>query len=170
MTETLSHIALRRLSGAEASLWYTPFESVRVGLNKDNCLVINAPRVCNAVLTTNDVAEMAEDGRHFRIIGRKDNVIDSGGIKIQAEEVERLLRPYMPEPYLITKRHDGEFGEAVVLLVQSAGVERVREVCRRVLPKYWQPRCILSVSAIPMTQTGKPDRARAERMASQREE
>jgi O-succinylbenzoic acid--coA ligase family protein len=170
MTETLSHIALRRLSGAEASLWYTPFESVRVGLNKDNCLVIDAPRVCNAVLTTNDVAEMAEDGRHFRIIGRKDNVIDSGGIKIQAEEVERLLRPYMPEPYLITKRHDGEFGEAVVLLVQSVGVERVREVCRRVLPKYWQPRCILSVSAIPMTQTGKPDRARAERMASRGEE
>ncbi|ETD19962.1 MULTISPECIES: AMP-binding protein [Prevotellaceae] len=170
MTETLSHIALRRLSGAEASLWYTPFESVRVGLNKDNCLVIDAPRVCNAVLTTNDVAEMAEDGRHFRIIGRKDNVIDSGGIKIQAEEVERLLRPYMPEPYLITKRHDGEFGEAVVLLVQSADVEQVREVCRRALPKYWQPRCILSVSAIPMTQTGKLDRARAECMASRGEE
>lgn len=170
MTETLSHVALRRLNGEEASLWYTPFESVRVGLNEDNCLVIDAPRVCNAVLTTNDIAEMAEDGRRFRIIGRKDNVIDSGGIKIQAEEVERLLRPYMLKPYLITKQHDGELGEAVVLLVQFSDVEQVREVCRRVLPKYWQPRCILSVSAIPMTQTGKPDRARAEHMASRGKE
>ena len=161
MTETLSHIALRRLSGEEASLWYTPFESIKVSLNDESCLVIDAPRVCNAIITTNDIAEIAKDGRRFRIIGRKDNVIDSGGIKIQAEEVERLLHPYMPEPYLITKRHDSKFGEIVVLLVQSSDIERAKEICRKVLPKYWQPRCILSVSAIPLTQTGKPDRARA---------
>ena len=59
MTETLSHIALRRLSGAEASQWYTPFESVVVSLNNENCLVIDAPLVCGERLTTNDIAELA---------------------------------------------------------------------------------------------------------------
>ena len=46
MTETLSHIALRRLNGPEASEWYTPFPSVKVSLNEDSCLVIDAPLVC----------------------------------------------------------------------------------------------------------------------------
>ena len=73
MTETLSHIALRRLSGPEASQWYTPFPSVSVSLNADSSLVIDAPQVCQETLTTNDIAEMA-DGR-FRIIGRRDNVV-----------------------------------------------------------------------------------------------
>ncbi len=87
MTETLSHIALRRLSGPEASEWYTPFDGVSVSLTPDGCLAIDAPDVCATTITTNDIARLAPDGRRFRIIGRKDNVICSGGIKIQAEEV-----------------------------------------------------------------------------------
>ncbi|MCI6688156.1 MAG: AMP-binding protein, partial [Prevotella sp.] len=82
MTETLSHIALRRLSGEEASDWYEPFEGVDVSLNADGCLVIDAPAVCATTLTTNDIAEIAPDGRHFRIRGRRDNVVCSGGIKL----------------------------------------------------------------------------------------
>ena len=81
MTETLSHIALRRLSGPEASDWYIPFPSVKVSLSDDGCLVIDAPEVCPGRLVTNDIAEISPQG--FRILGRKDNVICSGGIKIQ---------------------------------------------------------------------------------------
>lgn len=55
----------------------------------------------------------------FKILGRKDNVICSGGLKIQAEEVERQLRTHLREPYLITKRPDEKFGEAVVLLTEG---------------------------------------------------
>ncbi|HEY9550768.1 MAG TPA: AMP-binding protein, partial [Prevotella sp.] len=164
MTETLSHVALRRLSGGESSLWYTPFESVNVCLNSEGCLVIDAPRVCASVLTTNDMAEMADNGRQFRILGRKDNVIDSGGIKIQAEEVERLLREHLDVPLMITKRKHEKFGEAVVLLVQCADTKRAWEVCREVLPKYQQPRFVKCVTALPLTRTGKLNRAEAERM------
>ena len=161
MTETLSHIALRRLSGPEATEWYTPLPGVSLSLSADGCLVIDAPAVHDGPLVTNDIAELRPDGR-FRIVGRKDNVICSGGIKIQAEEVERLLHAHLREPYLITKRQDEKFGEAVVLLTEG-DVDEARTVCQQVLPKYWQPRYYVHTDKIPMTATGKPARREAER-------
>jgi len=163
MTETLSHIALRRLNGVEHSLFYKPFNDVTVSLNEEQCLVINAPAVCDRTLITNDIAELSEQG--FRILGRKDNVICSGGIKIQIEEVERLLRPYLSTPYIITRARDEKFGEVVVLLIEGTS-DDAQQICHRVLPKYWQPRRIVNVPHIPMTETGKPARAVAEQLAN----
>ena len=162
MTETLSHIALRRLNGPDASDYYTPFPSVKVSLNNDGCLVIDAPEVCPERLVTNDIAELSAG--QFRILGRKDNVICSGGIKIQIEEVERLLRPHLPQPFLITKRPDAKFGEVVVLLSEGP-VDEARAVCERILPKYYQPKAYLHVDKIPLTETGKPARKQAETLA-----
>ena len=162
MTETLSHIALRRLNGVEASDWYTPFAHVQISQNEDGCLVIDAPEVCAERLVTNDIVEISEAG--FRIIGRKDNVICSGGIKIQAEEVERALKPYLHVPFMITKRKDSKFGEIVVLLTESNDLGEVKHVCQHHLPKYWQPRDVVFVEKIPMTETGKPARRQAEEL------
>ena len=178
MTETLSHIALRRLNGAEASEWYTPFDNVRISQSEDGCLVIDAPEVCAERLVTNDIVEISQ-GR-FRVVGRKDNVICSGGIKIQAEEVERALKPYLHVPFMITKRKDSKFGEIVVMMVECRGErkeesgERIEEslktclqrLCREHLPKYWQPRDFVFVEKIPMTETGKIARRQAEELAS----
>jgi O-succinylbenzoic acid--CoA ligase len=171
MTETLSHIALRRLSGPEASEWYTPFDGVNVSLNDDGCLVINAPAVHDGPLVTNDIAELRpslEEGLavgSFRILGRKDNVICSGGIKIQAEEVERLLRPHLKAPFCITRKKDVRLGEAVVLLTEEADAERLRPLCEQVLPRLWKPRHYVSVAKIPLTATGKIARHEAEKHA-----
>ena len=162
MTETLSHIALRRLSGPEATEWYTPLPGVSLSLTEDGCLVIDAPTVHDGRLVTNDIAEMAPDGR-FKIMGRKDNVICTGGIKIQAEEVERLLRAHLREPFVITKRRDEKFGEVVVLLTEG-DVDVARDVCQRVLPRYWQPRDYVHTDQVPMTETGKPARKQAEQL------
>ena len=167
MTETLSHIALRRLNGPDASEWYTPFPSVKVSLNEDSCLVIDAPLVCPSRLVTNDIAELSSGtvpNMKFRILGRKDNVICSGGIKIQIETVERQLRPHLQAPFLITKRPDAKFGEVVVLLTEGT-VPEAKEVCLRILPKYHQPRVYLHVDQIPLTATGKPARQQAEQLA-----
>ena len=163
MTETLSHIALRRINGEEASDWYTPFPSVEVSLSEDGCLVIDAPEVCEDRLVTNDIAELDGEGR-FRILGRKDNVICSGGIKIQAEEVERLLHPHLRVPYLLSKRPDEKFGEVVVLLTEG-DVETAKTVCEAVLPKYQRPKAYVHVSEIPLTETGKPARRQAEELS-----
>ena len=170
MTETLSHIALRRLNGPEASEWYTPFPSVKLSLNENHCLVIDAPLVCPSRLVTNDIAELSSGtvpNIKFRILGRKDNVICSGGIKIQIETVERQLRPHLQAPFLITKRPDAKFGEVVVLLTEGT-VPEAKEVCLRILPKYHQPRVYLHVDQIPLTATGKPARKEAENIAKSR--
>lgn len=163
MTETLSHIALRRISGPEASEWYMPFPTVRLSTTDEGCLVIDAPEVCAQTLTTNDIVELKSDGR-FRIRGRKDNVICSGGIKIQIEEVEQILKKYMRVPYIISKRKDEKFGEIVVLLTEGDTVE-AQTICEQVLPKYHQPKVYLHVNQIPLTETGKPARKRAEELA-----
>lgn len=160
MTETLSHIALRRLNGENASLWYTPFCTVSISLNTNGCLVIEAPLVHEGRLETHDRAEI-RDGK-FRILGRLDNVINSGGIKIQAEEVEEKLRPHIKMPYLISKCSDEKFGEVVVLLTECPDLSLVKEICCNVLPKFWQPKHYLYTKHIPLTGTGKPARKAAE--------
>lgn len=171
MTETLSHIALRRLNGPEASEWYTPFEGVTLSQTDEGCLVIDAPAVHDGPLVTNDIVEFVspslwrgKGGGPFRIKGRKDNVICSGGIKIQIEEVEKLLKPQLSAPFMISKRPDEKFGEQVVLLTESMDMDLIRDVCQRVLPKYWQPRSFLHIDSLPMTETGKPARKEAEQL------
>ena len=166
MTETLSHIALRRINGAQRDDHYTPFEGVGISLNDEGCLVIDAPAVCPTPLTTNDRASLADDGRRFRILGRRDNVICSGGIKLQTEEIERKLRTRLHVPFMVTKRRDAALGEAVVLLVEDRDTEQYQAVCRDTLYKYERPKLILSVERIPLTETGKPARKEAEEMAN----
>ena len=172
MTETLSHIALRRLNGKAASEWYTPFSGVGISQNEDGCLVIDAPQVHDGLLVTNDIVEIREtDGTvQFRVLGRKDNVICSGGIKIQTEEVERTLKPHVREPFLITKRKDAKFGEIVVMMVEGQPDRAALQyICQQHLPRYWQPRDFVFVDKLPMTETGKPARKRAEEMVRESE-
>ena len=166
MTETLSHIALRRLSGEDASEWYTPFDGVEVNLNQDGCLVINAPEVCAEPLTTNDIAEIDGDGRRFRIRGRRDNVVCSGGINTQIEEIEAKLQAHTDIPLMITKRPDEKFGETVVLLAECNDMEPLKALCHQWLSKYELPHDYIYVERLPVTETGKPARAEAMRIAS----
>ncbi len=164
MTETLSHIALRRLNGTEASEWYTPFSGVSVRLAEDGALCILAPAVCDGELVTNDLAELDAAGR-FRILGRKDNVINSGGIKVQIEAVEAALAPHLKSSFFISSVPDEHYGEMVVLLLEGNDSEDCLAVCRRVLHPYACPKRVFSVTSLPRTGSGKPDRAGARRLA-----
>ena len=180
MTETLSHIALRRINGAEASEWYQPFDSVKISQTDEGCLVIDAPLVCAETLVTNDIVEIEPyiynkvEKLRFRIKGRKDNVICSGGIKIQIEEVEALLKPHLEKPFMIAKKKDEKFGEIAVLLTEDEDIKKVEATIRRLLSgksddsnksseskshKYWIPREYLHVEHLPLTETGKPKRS-----------
>ena len=158
MTETLSHIALRRLNGAEASSHYQPFSSVKLSLSADNTLVIDAPLVCNEQLRTNDVAEFFEDGT-FSILGRKDNIINTGGIKVQAEKIEETLRPIISNSFAITSVPDQRLGEAIVLLVErSFDLKMIKKQIDILLPKYQGPKHVYRVERLPITDSGKIDR------------
>ena len=165
MTETLSHIALRRLNGTEASDWYTPFDSVSIRLSEEGTLIIHAPKICRDELITNDIAEINHEGK-FRILGRKDNIINSGGVKIQIEQVEATLKKHLDLPFQITARKDAKFGEIVVILYNKVENEaKIRRICEEKLPAYWVPKVYLPVEELPLTGTGKPDRATARRWA-----
>ena len=166
MTETLSHIALRRLNGPEASEWYTPFKQVSIRLSEEDTLIIHAPAVCAEELTTNDIAEINAAGQ-FRILGRKDNTINSGGVKIQIEQVEAALKKCLDIPFQITAQKNAKFGEIVVLLYNKVKDEAdVRRICEETLPTYWVPKAYIAVEELPMTGTGKPDRATARKWAN----
>ena len=164
MTETLSHIALRKLSGPEASGWYTPFKDVTVSLSDENTLIIRAPRVNAETLTTNDIAELNPKGQ-FRIIGRKDNTINTGGVKVQIEQIEEALHARLSLPFMITAVPDPKFGERIVMLTE--GEPQMKEIEKAVstLPPYWRPKQVFKTEKLPQTGTGKPDRAEARRLA-----
>lgn len=168
MTETLSHIAMRKLNGEDASEWYTPFDGVKVRLSREGTLVIDAPRVCAEELVTNDIAEMDAGGR-FRILGRKDNTVNSGGVKIQIEQVETALKGRLQLPFLITSAPDAKFGEIIVLLVECTEQEHtyadIQAACEQALPPYWRPKRIIPLERLPLTETGKPDRVAAKERA-----
>ncbi len=168
MTETLSHIALRRLNGPQASDAYTPMPGVEVTLTPEGTLRIYAPAVCPAPLVTNDLGEVLPDGS-FRIKGRRDNVICSGGVKLQTEDIERKLQGVLAQPFLVTATPDDRLGQAVTLLFEGTPEEiaDIDRACRAYLSRYEVPRRLFAVPALPLTATGKPARAKAAALAKE---
>ena len=161
MTETLSHIALRHVNGKYSSEWYTPLQGVTVKLSVDDTLEITVPHIGVQHLTTNDLAEIAEDGR-FRILGRRDSVINSGGVKIQAEEVEQALTAATGLTLLVLPAPHLELGECVTLLWEGTPeAEAALQAAISTLPPYHRPRIIRNVPQIPRTDTGKLSRKAA---------
>ena len=142
-----------------------------MSLDSDGCLVVSAPAVCGQELHTHDLAvvEDTDSGQRFRITGRIDNVICSGGVKIQIEEVEAALRPALGDNIQVTSVPHPKFGQAVVLRTTlTDSKESLSSLLRQLLPNpYWMPRHILYVPELPRTETGKPDRAKARAMAGE---
>lgn len=165
MTETLSHIGLRKINGEDADKYYTPLPGVNLKLSDEQTLVIDAPLIADELIVTNDIAEIRSNGT-FRILGRKDNVVNTGGVKIQIEAVENQLRPYIKGSFAITSIPHPKLGEAIVLLVdENNNKDRIKEIAEKKLPRYHQPLHIITVNAIPVTGNGKTDRATARKLA-----
>jgi o-succinylbenzoate synthase len=160
MTETLSHIALRRINGSGASACYTPFEGVRLTLADNALLVIEAPWAGDSPIRTNDIAELLPGGR-FRILGRADNMINSGGVKLQIESLEEKIRPVIHTPFAIAAAPHPKFGEIVVLLIEEAAGTDIDAICQQIndlCSPYERPKIIRQVAVIPLTENGKTDR------------
>ena len=121
--------------------------------------------VCDDILQTNDIARIYPDGS-FVIWGRKDNVINSGGIKIQAEEVEKSLRPFIPVPFVITSVPDPRLGQAVTLLFEGElDMEELKNKVQKILSPYHRPKYIRMVDLIPQTGNGKINRIECRTLA-----
>lgn len=160
MTETLSHVALRRLNGPTADAGFRALPGVTISLSALNTLQIEAPAVAAQTLITHDRARFNPDGT-FSLIGRLDNVINTGAVKIQIEEVEAKLKPFISGRFAVSARKSRLFGEEVVLVLEGAPAllsaldfSRMRQA----LGRFERPHWVICTSELPLTGSGKPDR------------
>lgn len=171
MTETASHIALRKVSDGE--VLFKSLEGIRVGVNESGCLVVTMPD--GTELTTNDLAEISDDGE-FRILGRADSCIISGGIKIIPEQLECRLGHFIAFDYCLSSVEDGKWGEKLVLVVErpdggmdeeflkmAVGV-RLRQYRKILDLGVKSPKDVVMVDRLPRTPNGKIDRRKLKDM------
>jgi O-succinylbenzoic acid--CoA ligase len=162
MTETITHIALRKLNGAGRSGWYEPLTGVSVRLNKDNCLVVDALHVGVKNLVTTDLAETDTAGR-FKIKGRTDNVIISGGVKFHPEEIEKKISGIFSNAFFIGSKPDDELGQKLVLYIEGEAGDKPKKTAilnalKQKLSPLEIPKEIVFLPVIRRTATGKIDR------------
>ncbi len=163
MTETLSHIALRRINGEHASLNYSPLEGIQLTLDEMDCLVISAPHLGISHLVTNDLVIMEPSGS-FRIIGRRDNIINSGGIKLQAEEIEEKIHRATGIIVAAIAAPHPQLGQCVALLWEGKQelYPQLEKAIQDELSSYQRPKLVQHVGTIPRTSSGKIARAQAQ--------
>ncbi|WP_329905300.1 AMP-binding protein [Porphyromonas pogonae] len=169
MTETLSHIALRKVNGSDKSKFYSPLPGVKLTLSKDDTLIIDAPHINQNILYTNDVA-LLNDNNTFAIVGRRDNVINSGGIKIHPEKIEEQLKDIVTTNFALTSVADEVLGERLVMLLEKAAQYDLVDLKLQIkaqIPSLYAPKEIYAVQAVPMTETHKINRAGCKRLAAE---
>lgn len=121
MTETVSHVAARRINPKKAQQEIAPFktlEKVTVETDDRGCLVIKAPNVSSDPVITNDLVTMLTY-KKFIWLGRIDNVINSGGVKLHPEQIERKLASEIDMPFFVAGLPDRKLGERLVLFIES---------------------------------------------------
>lgn len=120
MTETCSHIALQRLNGPSPDQYFHLLPGISISTNDENCLKIYAPELSFEVLQTSDVVQLFS-AKEFKIIGRADNIINSGSLKISPEELENRIASIINRECLIIPKKDPLLGQKLVLIIE--GVE-----------------------------------------------
>jgi O-succinylbenzoic acid--CoA ligase len=161
MTETMSHVAIKKLNGEDASEWYEGLAGIVFSLNERGCLQIEAMGLGIEKLQTNDLCEL-RGNHHFKWLGRLDFIINSGGVKVSPESLEKLLSPFLTMPFFITGIPDEKLGEQVVILIEANSAERIPvneiQLIISEWPKYQRPKEIYSLPEFAYTPSGKIDR------------
>ena len=171
MTETVSHIALRRLNGPTASDYFTALSGVELGTDERNCLHITAAATNFERVQTNDVVELT-DAMNFRLLGRADRIINSGGVKIQPEQVEQVIQNVLSDSNLSSETTsfrlfvaglpDERLGQRLVLFLENQVIEptqwtSIQAAVRAQLGAYAVPKAFITVEKFLETPTGKVD-------------
>ncbi len=166
MTETVSHIALRKLSGPGKEEVYTKFPSVTIGVDPRSCLKVKGPMTRYQEIISNDVVELT--GEHqFRWMGRIDRVINSGGFKVYPDALQRRISEIIWNlglecQLMVTHQDDDKLGEMVVLILEREDLEEhiriaLRDAFKSELHPYEIPKAIYSQAYFPKTKSGKID-------------
>lgn len=155
MTETASHIAIRELSANRKSDFYHCLPGISVSLSETECLQIHLPEFAEP-LQTNDFAELQSD-TSFRILGRADSVIISGGIKYSPEALEKKLETVISERFIISSVPDEKLGEKLALVIEGKPYETVilEQKINFLLTAFERPKVIFFLERFPETSSGK---------------
>lgn len=155
MTETYSHIALKNL---KENAYFQLLNNITINTQND-CLQINAPHIGIQNLLTNDLINKIDES-HFEWIGRKDFIINSGGVKLQPELIENKLEEIITTSYFISKEKDDNFGEIVVLIIEGLTIEEqtIRKILLNKLLSYEMPKKIYFLKEFEYTNTHKINR------------
>ncbi len=158
MTETATHIALRRINGRNASDSFHCLKGIQVGLSESGCLTIEMPGLKGERLVTHDVATL-EDHNTFKILGRSDHVIISGGIKYFPEILEKKLDDLIEYPFFIGALPDKILGHRIVLVIEAQEEPQLERQLKTFflqrLDRYERPKEIVFTAALKRTETGK---------------
>lgn len=146
MTETITHIALKKISEEH----FTTLEKVKIRSDERDCLVIETPYFEEEIIT-NDIVEIISPNR-FRWIGRFDNVINSGGVKLFPEVIEAKLKPLIQTEFIISSVPDNSLGQKLVLVVEG---EHYDFEFPESLTKFEKPKTVYFVKKFPRTDSGK---------------
>ncbi len=160
MTETVSHVALRLLNGPNNSDYYSLLDGISASTDERNCLKIHGQVSNNQWVQTNDVIEWQSE-KVFKIIGRADNIINSGGIKIQLEKIETAIEKVWnrAERYYCWWQPDERLGQALVLVIESQQLNfDLPTGLETHLTKYEIPKNIYTTPTFTETATSKIDK------------
>ncbi|HET9503361.1 MAG TPA: AMP-binding protein [Hymenobacter sp.] len=174
MTETASHVALRRLNGPAASGYYRVLPGLHLGQDARGCLTVRGDVTNDELIVTNDRIALL-DKHTFDWLGRVDFIINSGGVKVQAEKVELVLDVALaelgePRRTFVAGRPDERLGQAVTAYLEgpplpATAEQRLRALLAEQLDKYEVPRAFHYVPAFAATASGKLDRGATLRRA-----
>lgn len=174
MTETITHIAVKKLNhltlraDSRVLNCYQTLPNISISQDQRGCLVIDAPMVSEEVLVTNDVVELISE-IEFKWLGRFDTVINSGGVKLHPEEIEKKIAAVLTQRFFVAGIPDAVLGEKLILVVEedviSSEVEKfLREklhlslIKTAKLSKYEIPKAVYFVSKFIETETKKIQR------------
>lgn len=149
MTEAVSHIAAKKI-GEKA---FTALPHIKISQDDRNCLVIEAPEVVTNKIVTNDLVELVSDNQ-FIFIGRLDNLVNSGGIKLIPEQIEAKLLPSIKERFFVIGIPDVDLGEKLVLVIEGEKYDFDKTIFD-ILGKYEKPKDIIFIPKFKETPNGK---------------
>jgi o-succinylbenzoate---CoA ligase len=158
-TETVTHVAVRRLNGPTRSDRYHAIGDVTFAQDDLGRLVVNTPHLSTKTHITNDLADVPGP-RTFRWRGRYDNVILSGGKKIFPEQLEERTGGLLPFPHFFMPIPDDRLGQAVCLVIETEQrdptvVQEVLDILAKILHPHEMPRRISATRKLRRTRTGK---------------
>ncbi|WP_298553905.1 AMP-binding protein [uncultured Algibacter sp.] len=156
MTETLSHIAVKKLNNfvdSEFEPYFNTLTGISVSTDSRGCLVVDAPRLSSDKIVTNDIVKVYSN-TCFEWLGRYDNVINSGGIKLYPEQIESKLQEKIAGEFFVASRLDDVLGDKLILIVQGKEKDFDNSILEG-LDKYEVPKEIHFLEKFKLTASGK---------------